>query len=88
MSKRKSAIITGSTSGIGLAIAKALAGAGYDIMPNGFGDADTIEDERRQLDEVARADDGPLYRGHCLSWWPVRRADDFPANAEGRRWLC
>jgi 3-hydroxybutyrate dehydrogenase len=36
------AIVTGSTGGIGLGIARALAGAGADIVLNGFGDADEI----------------------------------------------
>ena len=38
MPKRKSAIITGSTSGIGLGIARALASAGCNVMLNGFGE--------------------------------------------------
>ncbi len=38
----KSAIVTGSTSGIGLGIARALAGAGANVMLNGFGDPATI----------------------------------------------
>ncbi|HRP96077.1 MAG TPA: 3-hydroxybutyrate dehydrogenase [Rhodocyclaceae bacterium] len=38
----KSAIVTGSTSGIGLGIAAALAEQGADVMLNGFGDADRI----------------------------------------------
>ncbi len=42
MLKGKSAIVTGSTSGIGLGIATALAAAGVDIMLNGFGDAAAI----------------------------------------------
>ncbi|CAK9782487.1 3-hydroxybutyrate dehydrogenase [Cutaneotrichosporon oleaginosum] len=33
----RAALVTGSTSGIGLGIATALAGAGYDVMLNGFG---------------------------------------------------
>ncbi len=37
------AVVTGSTSGIGLGIAKALAQAGADIMLNGFGDGTAIE---------------------------------------------
>ncbi len=41
--KGKSAIVTGSTSGIGLGIARAFAGAGMDVMLNGFGDAAEIE---------------------------------------------
>ncbi|MEO7563708.1 MAG: 3-hydroxybutyrate dehydrogenase [Sphingomicrobium sp.] len=38
----KVALVTGSTSGIGLAIARALAGAGARVMLNGFGDAGDI----------------------------------------------
>ncbi len=41
--KGKSAIVTGSTSGIGQAIAEGLAGAGCNVMLNGFGDAAAIE---------------------------------------------
>jgi 3-hydroxybutyrate dehydrogenase len=39
----KVALVTGSTSGIGLAIARALAGAGARVMINGFGDAGEID---------------------------------------------
>lgn len=39
----KVAVVTGSTSGIGLGIARALAGRGADVMLNGFGDAGQIE---------------------------------------------
>lgn len=42
----KTAIVTGSTSGIGLGIAQALAGGGMNIMLNGFGDAGEIEAAR------------------------------------------
>ncbi|WP_197042031.1 3-hydroxybutyrate dehydrogenase [Sandarakinorhabdus oryzae] len=38
----KTAVVTGSTSGIGLAIAKALSEAGVRVMINGFGDAEQI----------------------------------------------
>jgi len=47
----KVALVTGSTSGIGLGIARALAGAGASIMMNGFGDAHDIEGLRMQLAE-------------------------------------
>ena len=49
MLKGKTAIVTGSTSGIGLGIATALAQAGVDLMLNGFGDAAAIETERKGL---------------------------------------
>jgi 3-hydroxybutyrate dehydrogenase len=43
MLKGKVAVVTGSTSGIGLGIARTLAGQGADIVLNGFGKADEIE---------------------------------------------
>jgi len=46
----KSAIVTGSTSGIGLAIARAYAAEGADITINGLGDADAIEKERAGIE--------------------------------------
>ena len=46
----KAAVVTGSTSGIGLAIARSLAAAGADIVLNGFGDADEIEATRAELE--------------------------------------
>ena len=54
--KGKSAIVTGSTSGIGLAYAKVFAAEGASVMINGFGDAAADRegsrrargDERRQ----------------------------------------
>ena len=45
----KVAVVTGSTSGIGLGIARALGGAGADLMLNGFGDRATIEALRKDL---------------------------------------
>jgi 3-hydroxybutyrate dehydrogenase len=51
MLQGKTAIVTGSTSGIGLGIAGALAGKGCNLMLNGFGDNDEIERTRRQLIE-------------------------------------
>jgi 3-hydroxybutyrate dehydrogenase len=53
--KGKSAIVTGSTSGIGLAYAKALAAEGASVMINGFGDADAIEKERAALEATTGA---------------------------------
>lgn len=53
--KGKSAIVTGSTSGIGLAYAKALAAEGASVMINGFGDAAAIETERAALEATTGA---------------------------------
>ena len=46
----KNAIVTGSTSSIGLAIAEALADAGANVMLNGFGAADEIERARARIE--------------------------------------
>jgi 3-hydroxybutyrate dehydrogenase len=51
MLKGKVAIITGSTSGIGLGIATAFAEQGADVMLNGFGDAAAIDRTVRALAE-------------------------------------
>jgi 3-hydroxybutyrate dehydrogenase len=45
----KSAIVTGSTSGIGLGIARGLAANGANVMLNGFGDAAEIEALRSEI---------------------------------------
>jgi 3-hydroxybutyrate dehydrogenase len=65
MLKGKVALVTGSTSGIGLAIARAYAKQGADIVINGFGDKDGIEKERAGIasDFGVRA----LYSGADMS---------------------
>ena len=45
----KSAVVTGSTSGIGLGISRALAAAGANVMLNGLGDAAEAEETRAAL---------------------------------------
>src|SRR3954451_1883219 len=52
MLAQKSAIVTGSTSGIGLGIARAFAAQGADVMLNGFGQADEIEFTRAELQRL------------------------------------
>jgi 3-hydroxybutyrate dehydrogenase len=51
MLKGKSAVVTGSTSGIGLAIARALAKEGVNVTINGFGAAADIEKERAGIEK-------------------------------------
>ncbi len=52
MTQPKNAIVTGSTSGIGLGIATALARQGMNLMLNGFGDLQEIEQIRAGLAET------------------------------------
>ena len=70
--KGKSAIVTGSTSGIGLAYAKALAAEGAAVMINGFGEADAIEAARAGLAEASGA--AALYDGADMT-----RGDEIAA---------
>ena len=48
---QRHAVVTGSTSGIGLAIARALAKEGTDVMLNGFGDKAAIESLRAGIEK-------------------------------------
>ncbi len=67
----KTAIVTGSTSGIGLAYAKALAAEGATVVINGFGDPAAIEAERGALGA------GALYDGTDMT-----RPDEIAAMVE------
>jgi 3-hydroxybutyrate dehydrogenase len=52
MLKGKTAIVTGSTSGIGLGIARALVAEGVNVVLNGFGDPDQIRQIRSELESA------------------------------------
>jgi 3-hydroxybutyrate dehydrogenase len=50
MLQSKAAVVTGSTSGIGLAIARAMAKEGANVLLNGFGNPDEIEATRAGIE--------------------------------------
>ena len=79
MLKGKAALVTGSTSGIGLGIAEALAGAGANIVLNGLGDAGEIERLCRDL--AARHGVEVVYQGADMSR-PEAIAEMMRAAAE------
>ena len=74
----RTAIVTGSTSGIGLGIAEALAASGMNVMLNGFGDAAEIEATRAGL--AARTGAGIGYHGADMS-----KPDEIAALVEATR---
>jgi 3-hydroxybutyrate dehydrogenase len=78
MLKGKAAVVTGSTSGIGLGIARAFAREGANIVLNGFGDAATIAGIQKELQAVGVR---TLYDGADMSKPPqieamVRKAEE------------
>src|SRR5918996_6065913 len=52
MLKGRCAVITGSTQGLGYAIAERLAAEGCNIVMNGFGEKDEIENRRHKLESA------------------------------------
>lgn len=74
----KSAIVTGSTSGIGLGIARALAAAGVNIMFNGFGTSSDFDSSRRDLEKRNRIK--TAFSGADMS-----KEDDIASMIEGAR---
>ena len=76
----KSAIVTGSTSGIGKAIAETLARAGANVMLNGFGDAAEIETQRAALAAAAKVE--VAYHGADMS--KPAEIRDMVASAAGK----
>ncbi len=75
MLQGKSAIVTGSTSGIGLGMATGLARAGANVVLNGLGDPDEIETTRAQLAEECGV--GVRYDGADM-----RKPDQIAAMVE------
>jgi len=82
-SASKTALITGSTSGIGRGIALELARQGFNIVLNGFGEAAEIETLRRQLQEEhkvqARYDAADLSRPEQIEAMMSNAAVEFGA---------
>ncbi len=74
----KTAIVTGSTSGIGLGIARAFAAQGADVMLNGLGQADEIEFTRAEL----QREFGVQVRYHGADMSRPEQVRDLAAQAE------
>ncbi len=77
----KSALVTGSTSGIGKAIAERLARAGAKVMLNGFGDAGQIEALRQEIETASGVkvaySDADLTKPDAIAALMQRMDDEF-----------
>lgn len=78
MLKGRCALITGSTQGLGLAMAERLAAEGCDIVMNGFGDPAEIESRRRALEK----NHGVRAIHHGADLAEPRQITDLVATAE------
>ncbi len=76
----KTALITGSTSGIGLGIARGLAAAGANVVLNGLGDGDEIERQRAELEAGPGGD--VIYHGADMT--RPDEIEDLVRTAEAR----
>ena len=79
MLKGKTALVTGSTSGIGLGIARALAAQGSNIIVNGFGDAEAIAAVEHELQALGAT---TMYHGADMS--KPSQIEDMVRAAESR----
>ena len=83
MLKGLTALVTGSTSGIGLGIAEALASRGANVVLNGFGESAAIEAMRRKIagdhDVAVRYDGADLSRQDAIETMIARALDEFGA---------
>ncbi len=79
MLKGKTALVTGSTSGIGLGIARALAAQGANIVVNGFGDAAAIAAIEKELQALGAA---TMYHGADMT--RPSQIEDMVRAAESR----
>lgn len=81
--KGKTALITGSTSGIGLGIAEKLAAAGANVILNGLGAAAEIEEIRAQLEKrhavAVRYDAANMTDGAAIAGMIAKALDEFGA---------
>jgi 3-hydroxybutyrate dehydrogenase len=79
--KNKTALVTGSTSGIGLGIARAFAKAGANVILNGFGDAAGIERLRDGLEKEfnvkVRYDGADMSNADAIAQMMQRALDEF-----------
>jgi NAD(P)-dependent dehydrogenase (short-subunit alcohol dehydrogenase family) len=89
----KTALVTGSSAGLGYAMAQALAGAGCRVVLHGLETAEAVEPARAALAEQARHGGGVCPRRRLGCWrhrepdgehtWPVRRRR-YPCQQRGR----
>ena len=79
---KKLALVTGSTSGIGLGIARSLAEAGYRIILNGFGTPDAIDSVLSEL--VCQFIGANLYRYRLTNAVSIEKAIGELLSSEGR----